>query len=83
MREMSADKCLIVMTSFKISGLVRRSVGQIFRALIKCAIDDGLIDTKTAIFDYGCGRGDDIRHLIAMGYKATGWDPVHRPDTNT
>ena len=48
---------------------------------LKCAIDDGLIGTKTAIFDYGCGRGDDIRHLIAMGHKATGWDPVHRPDT--
>ena len=47
---------------------------------LKCAIADRLIGTDTSVFDYGCGRGDDLRHLIAMGYKASGWDPVHWPD---
>ena len=47
---------------------------------LKCALVDGLIGTESHIFDYGCGRGDDLRHLAAMGYQARGWDPVHRPD---
>lgn len=47
----------------------------------KCAIADSLISTETEIFDYGCGRGDDIRRLRALGYQVSGWDPVHQPDT--
>lgn len=48
---------------------------------LKCAIADGLITDDTSIFDYGCGRGDDLRRLAGMGYQASGWDPVHRPET--
>ena len=48
---------------------------------LKCAIADGLITDDTSIFDYGCGRGGDLRRLAAIGYQASGWDPVHRPDT--
>ena len=46
---------------------------------LKCAIVDGLITTDTRIFDYGCGRGDDIRRLKSRGYRASGWDPILRP----
>lgn len=46
----------------------------------KCAIGDGLISTETRILDYGCGRGDDLRRLSALGYSADGWDPTHRAD---
>lgn len=46
---------------------------------LKCAIADGLIKQETPLFDYGCGRGDDLRRLAALGYEASGWDPVHRP----
>ena len=49
---------------------------------LKCAIADGLVGSGGGIFDYGCGRGDDLRRLYAMGYKASGWDPVHRPEGN-
>ena len=45
------------------------------------ALADQLIDPTQSLFDYGCGRGDDIRHLTKLGYTATGWDPTHRPDT--
>lgn len=48
---------------------------------LKCAIADGLINAGTELFDYGCGRGDDLRQLAALGYTARGWDPVHRPDS--
>lgn len=48
---------------------------------LKCAIADGLVTAMTQIFDYGCGRGDDVGRLRAMGYQASGWDPVHQPHT--
>lgn len=28
-----------------------------------------------SILDFGCGRGDDVRHLKELGYDARGWDP--------
>jgi DNA phosphorothioation-associated putative methyltransferase len=43
------------------------------------ALSDRLLDPTLSIFDYGCGRGDDLRNLVSMGYKANGWDPTHRP----
>ena len=38
-----------------------------------------MLTTEKSFFDYGCGRGADIRHLLRSGFKANGWDPVHRP----
>ncbi|WP_377639272.1 DNA phosphorothioation-associated putative methyltransferase [Oryzobacter terrae] len=43
------------------------------------AAADGLLAVGESIFDYGCGKGDDIRHLRALGYDIDGWDPTHRP----
>jgi DNA phosphorothioation-associated putative methyltransferase len=43
------------------------------------ALADGLLNPARDIFDYGCGRGDDVRNLTTMGYAASGWDPTHRP----
>ena len=40
----------------------------------------GFLDGRRSVFDYGCGRGDDIRLLTAMGTKVAGWDPAFRPD---
>lgn len=47
---------------------------------LKCILADGLLQPDTRLFDYGCGRGDDLRHLSLLGYEASGWDPVHRPE---
>ena len=47
---------------------------------VKLALADGLLDAETTLFDYGCGRGDDLRILSVMGYSGNGWDPVHRPE---
>lgn len=47
---------------------------------LKCILADGLLQPGMRLFDYGCGRGDDLRHLAMLGYDAGGWDPVHRPD---
>lgn len=43
------------------------------------AAADGLLTVGDSIFDYGCGKGDDIRHLRALGHDVDGWDPTHRP----
>lgn len=41
---------------------------------------DGLLEPGVTVFDYGCGRGDDIRHLSTLGLDVAGWDPAHAPD---
>jgi DNA phosphorothioation-associated putative methyltransferase len=48
---------------------------------IALAVADGVLNTSLSVFDYGCGRGDDLRNLSALGYRSDGWDPGHRPDT--
>ena len=45
---------------------------------IRIALTDGLIGPTTTVFDYGCGLGDDIRHLALRGIPSWGWDPGHR-----
>ena len=40
----------------------------------------GFLDGSHSLFDYGCGRGDDLRLLAGMKVPATGWDPVFRPE---
>lgn len=32
------------------------------------------------LFDYGCGKGDDLAILKENGVEASGWDPVYNPD---
>lgn len=40
----------------------------------------GFLDGTRSIFDYGCGRGNDIAILEASGLNVSGWDPHFRPD---
>jgi DNA phosphorothioation-associated putative methyltransferase len=46
---------------------------------VSTALRDEIFDQSKSVFDYGCGRGDDIRHLSSLGYTVDGWDPTHRP----
>lgn len=39
----------------------------------------GLLEGAT-FFDYGCGRGDDLRALGSAGLDTGGWDPHFRPE---
>src|SRR4051794_34141080 len=41
----------------------------------RLALQDGLIDQARTYFDYGSGRGQDVRRLQSLGYSAVGWDP--------
>jgi DNA phosphorothioation-associated putative methyltransferase len=42
----------------------------------------GFLEGQYSIFDYGCGRGDDLRELEAHGLDALGWDPNFLPDAD-
>ena len=48
---------------------------------VALALDHKLIAPGVTVFDYGCGRGDDIRYLRAQGVSAAGWDPHYSPDS--
>ncbi|PKN45403.1 MAG: peptidase M15, partial [Deltaproteobacteria bacterium HGW-Deltaproteobacteria-20] len=39
----------------------------------------GFLQPASTVFDYGCGRGDDIKILQEQGIAADGWDPHFRP----
>lgn len=43
------------------------------------AFEDELISLDVSVFDYGCGRGGDLRQLRSLGVDASGWDPAHDP----
>lgn len=46
---------------------------------IRRAIDDGVLELGMTVFDYGCGKGSDVRLLRRAGYEAVGWDPYYAP----
>jgi DNA phosphorothioation-associated putative methyltransferase len=43
-------------------------------------VADGILTPDRSFFDFGCGRGGDVRQLANQGFQAHGWDPVHRSD---
>jgi DNA phosphorothioation-associated putative methyltransferase len=47
---------------------------------IRLALTHEVLTPRRSVFDYGCGRGDDLRTLTSSGFEAAGWDPAHRPD---
>jgi DNA phosphorothioation-associated putative methyltransferase len=47
---------------------------------LSLAVADGLLTQGDTVFDYGCGRGDDLRNLLGRGITCSGWDPEHHPE---
>ncbi|GAA0811329.1 hypothetical protein GCM10009111_03700 [Colwellia asteriadis] len=58
------------------TAIVRHELSAPMNTLAK----SGFLSGEYSIFDYGCGRGDDLRELEAHGLDALGWDPNFRPD---
>jgi len=46
---------------------------------VRLALEDGLITQETSVFDYGCGKGNDLRLLRSRGIRCNGWDPTYHP----
>ena len=44
------------------------------------AMSHGLISSSVSVFDYGCGRGADVKLLTKSGIAASGWDPHFMPN---
>jgi len=38
------------------------------------------LQSKFSVFDYGCGKGDDLNILADHNVSATGWDPIYYPE---
>ncbi|WP_347259270.1 DNA phosphorothioation-associated putative methyltransferase, partial [Methylocaldum sp.] len=51
-----------------------------FSAPIQTLTRFGFLDGSKTVFDYGCGRGDDVRGLKENGIEAAGWDPYYAPE---
>lgn len=49
-------------------------------APMQCLARHGYLDGNLSIFDYGCGKGDDIRNLNLNSIIVSGWDPHYAPD---
>ena len=51
-----------------------------FSAPIQALARLGFLDGSKTVFDYGCGRGDDLRGLCENNIEASGWDPHYAPN---
>jgi DNA phosphorothioation-associated putative methyltransferase len=60
------------------TALVRHELSAPMKTLAK----HGFLQGDYSVFDYGCGRGDDLRELEAHGLDVSGWDPNFRPDAD-
>lgn len=49
-------------------------------APMQCLARHGFLDGSLTVFDYGCGKGDDIRNLSANAITVSGWDPHYASD---
>ncbi|GLP96997.1 DNA phosphorothioation-associated putative methyltransferase [Paraferrimonas sedimenticola] len=58
------------------TAIVRHQLSAPMKSLAK----HGYLDGNYTLFDYGCGRGDDLTELGAHGIDASGWDPAYLPD---
>ncbi len=58
------------------TAMARRALSTPMQALWR----HGYLGAALSVFDYGCGRGDDLAALAASGVTADGWDPYYRPD---
>ncbi|MEM5549522.1 DNA phosphorothioation-associated putative methyltransferase [Pseudoalteromonas neustonica] len=61
-----------------LTAIVRHELSAPLKTLAK----NGFLNGEYSIFDYGCGRGDDLRELEAHGIDALGWDLNYRPDSD-
>ena len=46
---------------------------------VRLALENGLLTEDDSFFDYGCGKGEDVKRLKRAGLECCGWDPVFFP----
>lgn len=50
-------------------------------APVQLLLRHALLSPGKELFDYGCGKGDDIAALGAVGYSVRGWDPFYAAES--
>ncbi|MCF1458773.1 MAG: DNA phosphorothioation-associated putative methyltransferase [Shewanella sp.] len=58
------------------TAITRHALSAPMKALAK----QGYLQGDYSVFDYGCGKGDDMHELLAHGIDVLGWDPNFYPD---
>ena len=48
----------------------------------KWAFEQGIIADGSSVFDWGCGKGADVKWLREQGCTVVGYDPYHAPMFN-
>ena len=43
-------------------------------------LENNLLNLETSFFDFGCGKGDDVKLLKKQGFICSGWDPISFQD---
>ena len=76
----SAEKESIVLQEWNAARHLTAMVRYGFSAPIQTLARNGYIDEGYTFFDYGCGRGSDVRGLVENGLSAAGWDPYYAQD---
>lgn len=73
-----------VSSAVSLGGPVQRHLTALSRTNLSAPVQalwrHGLIGPERTFFDYGCGKGDDVRTLCTNGIDASGWDPHYRAD---
>ncbi len=60
----------------------RTAIGRTdFSLPVRLGLELGIIKKDATFFDYGCGRGNDLKLLSKKGYNVSGWDPNFSPDS--
>lgn len=59
----------------RVTSIVRNNLSRPLKYLLK----DLSFSVESTFFDYGCGRGEDVRYLLSRGFSVAGWDPIHYP----
>ena len=74
-----------VTESVPLAGPIARHLTALSRSYLSVPVQSllrhGLLKPGVSLFDYGCGRGDDVRNLKGLGYTVAGWDPYYCPDS--
>ena len=75
-QEADADKNALEVFRHR-TALKRKKLSSCMGALV----DSSLVTNKSKIFDYGCGRGDDVSILAQNNFEnVSGWDPYFAKD---
>ena len=77
--EIVESSTLIIETTTEIARYLTALSRTNLSAPMQCLARYGFLNGDNTLFDYGCGKGDDLRNLRENNIFANGWDPHYSP----